>query len=100
MITKEIAQTTHRFYHIAARRSRGNAVEARVNGKCKTWKTRPLEYRLPVKVGFKTCLYITHENAADWLTFDRWQVCKDLKLDETTPLGVVMDLMKEKGLLS
>ena len=38
----------------------------RVNGKCKTWKTRPLDFRLPVKYGLKKCFYVTPSNAAEW----------------------------------
>jgi len=40
----------------------------RVSGKCKTWKTRPNEFRLPVKYGFSENLYITHDNQGDWST--------------------------------
>jgi hypothetical protein len=39
----------------------------RRNGRTKTWKTRPDEFHLPVKYGFRgTGSYITHINAADW----------------------------------
>lgn len=41
-------------------------IECRVNGKCKTWKTRPNEFQLPVKYGLKECFYITQDNAGDW----------------------------------
>ena len=33
------------------------------NGKCKTWKTRPNEFKLPIKHGLYDYGYITHENA-------------------------------------
>ena len=36
----------------------------RANGKCKTWKTRPNDFRLPIKYGFYgPCDYITSSNA-------------------------------------
>lgn len=38
----------------------------RVSGKCKTWKTRPDEFKLPVKYGMYESLYITERNAADY----------------------------------
>lgn len=39
----------------------------RVNGACKTWKTRPDEFSLPVKYGFRgPYSYITQANAADF----------------------------------
>lgn len=34
----------------------------RVSGKCKTWKTRPNEFRLPVKFGLYQSLAITNDN--------------------------------------
>lgn len=37
----------------------------RQNGSCKTWKTRPEEFRLPIKYGYSAterCSYITHLN--------------------------------------
>lgn len=41
-------------------------IRVRVNGQCKTWKTRPKEWRLPVKYGLSTCFHITNLNATDW----------------------------------
>ena len=35
----------------------------RMNGKCQTWKTRPAEFRQPVKFGLYSYGAITHENA-------------------------------------
>ena len=35
----------------------------RANGKCQTWKTRPDEFKLPIKHGLYDYGYITHENA-------------------------------------
>lgn len=35
----------------------------RANGKCQTWKTRPDEFKLPIKYGLREYGYLTHENA-------------------------------------
>lgn len=44
----------------------GSPLRVRRNGRLKTWKTRPGQYRLPVKYGLKTGTYITEENSSDW----------------------------------
>ena len=54
------------FYHRTLKDSRGEPVKCRVNGKCKLWKTRPADFRLPVKYGLYDCFYITPENASEW----------------------------------
>ena len=59
-----------RAYHKEVRyspRSGAGAYECRVNGKCKTWVTRPNEFQLPIKIGYKGTGYITHDNN-QWLT--------------------------------
>lgn len=38
----------------------------RVSGQCQTWKTRPAEFRLPVKYGMWESGAITEANAADF----------------------------------
>ena len=38
-------------------------VNWRANGKCKVWKTRPNEFKLPIKHGLRSYAYLTHENA-------------------------------------
>jgi hypothetical protein len=38
----------------------------RVTGMCKVWKTRPKEFRLPVKRGLYDSSAIEHNNAKDW----------------------------------
>lgn len=37
----------------------------RRNGMTKTWKTRPQEFRIPVKCGLRTCGVIDHNNLND-----------------------------------
>src|ERR1039457_2239385 len=58
------------FYHVALRNADGSALRARANGRVKLWKTRPLEFRIPVKYGLKQCFYIDNNNAHQWLTYD------------------------------
>jgi hypothetical protein len=70
MITKQLAMTEHQFFHRYLRNADGSAVRCRSNGRCKTWKTRPDDFRLPVKYVLKECFYITPTNAADWTTSD------------------------------
>lgn len=41
-------------------------VRVRPSGKCQTWKTRPNEFRLPVKYGLYENGAITHENAGSF----------------------------------
>ena len=69
MITKEQAieaDYRHEFFHVTLKNADGTPVRCRVNGKCKTWKTRLNEFRLPVKHGLYDCFYITHINAKEW----------------------------------
>jgi hypothetical protein len=69
MITKLIAVTArHReeFYHVSAKNADGSPVRCRVNGKCRTWSTRPNDWQLPVKHGLKLCFYIGPDNAHEW----------------------------------
>jgi len=54
------------FHHVALKGGDKNPVRCRANGKCKTWVTRPGEFRLPVKYGLYQCFYITEKNASEW----------------------------------
>lgn len=65
MVTKEQAMAaTHRQNF--TKTVGAKVYTARVNGACKTWKTRPNEFRLPMKYGLKECFYIDHNNAHEW----------------------------------
>jgi hypothetical protein len=44
----------------------GTPVRVRVTGKCKTWKTRPDEFRLPFKYGLYQYGYIDEVNKDEW----------------------------------
>lgn len=52
--------------HVHNKDSRGAPMRCRVNGRTKTWKTRPTEFQVPVKYGLYHCFYINEQNAADW----------------------------------
>ena len=41
-------------------------VRCRPSGRCKTWVTRPEEFRLPVKHGLYESAEITHQNCGDF----------------------------------
>jgi len=72
-ITYRNAMDCSRFYHRTVRykgrgKQPGGAYEARRNGATKTWKTRPGEFRIPIKIGFKGYGYIDQNNAHEWAT--------------------------------
>jgi len=69
VITKQIALSLHSgqiLHHKSLKNSDKTPLRARVNGKVQTWKTRPEEFKLPLKHGLKDCFYITEFNAAEW----------------------------------
>jgi len=54
MINKQQAMSAKHgdiFYHRTMRNADGTPMRVRVTGRCKTWKTRPDDFRLPVKHG-------------------------------------------------
>lgn len=66
MITKEQALTAQRFTHATAKNADGTPLRARRNGRAQTWKTRPDDFRVPIKHGLYSYGVITPDNAADW----------------------------------
>ncbi len=69
MITKNQAISAKRrdeFHHILLKNADGSPLRCRANGACKTWKTRPEAFKLPVKYGLRQCFYITEANAHEW----------------------------------
>lgn len=54
------------FYHRRMKGSDGRPLRCRVNGVCKTWKTRPEDFKLPVKYGLRECFYIEPCNVDEW----------------------------------
>ena len=57
MVTKDEAMTAKAFVEIAT------GSRWRRNGATKVWKTRPMEFRVPVKFGLYAYGYITDSNA-------------------------------------
>lgn len=62
MITKRDAMTASEFHE--EHEPAGKIYTWHRNGACKTWKTRPEEFRLPVKYGLRSYDYITETNAS------------------------------------
>ena len=54
------------LHHVVILGSDKQPVRCRVNGKCKTWVTRPSNFRLPVKHGLRNCFYIDQNNSDEW----------------------------------
>lgn len=68
-LTPQTALTASHFYSRAHTYKDGvRPIEVRRNGATKTWKTRPGEFRIPVKYGMYQYFYITDKDAADWST--------------------------------
>lgn len=70
MITKETALTLtlgRILHHVSLTNADKTPMRVRVSGKCKVWKTRPTEFKLPVKYGMYESGYITEGNAAEWV---------------------------------
>jgi len=70
-VTKTVCMNAHygqEFYSRLEHHANGFPKKVRAMGKCKTWKTRPNEFRLPVKYGLYQSFYITHDNAGDFST--------------------------------
>lgn len=69
MVTKTQAMNARHgeyFHHVELKNADGTPLRVRVTGRCKTWKTRPLEFRLPVKYGLRESTAITEDNAHEW----------------------------------
>lgn len=66
MITKEMAENSMYRQEFWAKDHKGKVIRARVNGKCRVWKTKPGKFRLPMKFGLKDCFYIDEYNAGQW----------------------------------
>jgi hypothetical protein len=99
------------IYHAKLRNADRSALRARVNGVCKTWKTRPSDYRLPVKYGLRQCFYVTPNDEKNWMLFDPTEqdekalaeatkrlMCRVLSLSYQTPWQIVHDRLIDKGM--
>ena len=75
MVTKEQAQTAHKFHCGDCTRTvgpRGGVTVAQMvyrrNGRTQTWKTRPTHFSVPVKYGMYEYGYVDHTNASHFHT--------------------------------
>ncbi len=66
LVNRTNALTAQNFEHITLKSKRGEPVKCRRNGKTKTWKTRPNEFKIPVKYGLYEYFYITENNCHEW----------------------------------
>ncbi len=67
MITKAQAlSANYRQHFFFLSRLNGEVKRCRVSGKCQTWKTRPDEFRLPIKYDLYQSHYIGHDNAHEF----------------------------------
>ncbi len=66
MITKDQALTVNNFTHANLKDSKGQPCKVRRSGKTQVWKTRPNEFKIPVKYGLYESLYITQDNAHEF----------------------------------
>lgn len=77
MVTKEDCIRGGLFRYLQSTyKSRGRTnepIQVRSSGKCQTWKTRPNDFKLPVKYGMYESSYITQDNAALFITEDEYQ---------------------------
>lgn len=68
MITFDEAVKCDMFYSVNYRNADGTPMRYRRNGKTKTWKTRPGDFKIPVKRGMYEYGYITQDNAHHFVT--------------------------------
>ena len=54
------------LHHVTLRNADGTPLRCRVNGRLQTWKTRPGDFKLPVKHGLRDYFYITQAHAHEW----------------------------------
>lgn len=74
MVTKQQAETTAAFHENHERG--GKIYRWRRNGATQTWKTRPNEFRTPIKYGIRNYSQLTEVNADQFHAEDD---CPDLK---------------------
>lgn len=68
MITRQDVDTLklgQTLYHTSKNADKSQ-LRARVNGKPQTWKTRPEEFRVPMKHGLRNTFQLVPRNAHEW----------------------------------
>lgn len=104
-LTRDIAMHhTGTFYHAWLKNADGTPLRCHVTGKCKTWKTRPDEYRLPVKHGLRDTFYLTPDLESEWQITEedyhyvlRRMMCVRLGVSTLTPAYVLRDMALNAG---
>lgn len=69
MLTKQQAMSLRPgtvLHHVKLKGGDQQPLRVRVSGRCITWKTRPAEWRLPVKYGLYVSSTISPANAMLW----------------------------------
>ncbi|MDE2102240.1 MAG: hypothetical protein KGL39_33650 [Patescibacteria group bacterium] len=60
------AENAREWHHKTKKNADGTPMRVRRNGKTQTWKTRPGEFRIPVKYGLYEYGEINHNTSKDW----------------------------------
>jgi len=71
-VTKEIALTANEFFSTTLTNKDKNKTPLKVrrNGKTQVWKTRPNDFKIPVKYGLHEYGYINQYNCYEWQVED------------------------------
>jgi hypothetical protein len=72
------------LYHRRLRNGDRSPLRCRVTGACKTWVTRPEDFKIPVKYGLRDSFYIEPHNASEWC-LDEDEASKKESLPEIPP---------------
>lgn len=59
--------TADNFEHVSLTNADGTPQRYRRTGATKTWKTRPNEFRIPIKRGLREYGYITQDNVHEFV---------------------------------
>ena len=88
MITKEQAMTANLFHlgNCTSKTGKRGAIYRVISnwrrmGRTKTWKTRPDEFRVPVKFGLYQSGYVTEHDAHEWHLPEDCPVAGDTRLE-------------------
>lgn len=78
MLTADDIRRNSEFHEANSTRQDGTCYRWRKNGALKLWKTRPDDFRQPVKYGLRSYDAITPANADHWVPADRCPNCAKL----------------------
>ena len=68
IMNTRLIKTAQNFEHKSLLNADGSRLRARRNGATKTWKTRPTEFRIPIKHGMYDYGYITQADHLEWVS--------------------------------